>query len=128
MTDLKTSFEQTGALIRMSAAANAAGAISTGAALYFLRDNPQMFLSGEFIFVIYIIGLLAFIGAFRFHGMARVDANGVDANRVDASHKTPEAYARQVKRTSDISLRFAGASVLCFLIGLVCTAVALARL
>ena len=115
MTDLKTSFEQTGALIKMLAAANAAGAIGAGAALHFLRDNARIFLFGEIIFVIYVLGLLTFVGAFRFHGMARVDA----------SHETP---AKQVKRNSDISLRFAGASVLCFLVGLVCTAVALARL
>ena len=123
MTDLKTSFEQTGALIKMLAAANAAGAIGAGAALHFLRDNARIFLFGEIIFVIYVLGLLTFVGALRFHGMARVDAD-----RVDASRKTPEAYASQVKRNSDISLRFAGASVLCFFVGLVCTAVALARL
>jgi len=122
MTDLKTSFVQTGALIRMSAVANAAGAIGAGAALYFLRDNAQIFYWRDHFRHLHP-GLLTFIGAFYFHGMAKVDAD-----RVDASHKTPEASARQVKKNSDISLRFAGASVLCFLIGLVCTAVALARL
>lgn len=136
MSELKTILTDTAALIKTLATANSTGAISTGAALNFLHEKPPLFMVGKIILLVYLFGLLMFVVAFAFNGMATVDADYVEISEKERrdwtpifwlTPKTPEAYMVQTKRNGQISLLFAGASSICFLAGLIATIWAVAR-